>query len=52
MLKGNKKLKANPQYTSEMLYRHLELILKQMLRVWATETIAVRKISGLKSGNH
>lgn len=52
MLNGNKKFKQKhgPPYTSEMLYQNLEAIIKQMLRVWAKENVAIRSISGIKSG--
>lgn len=54
MLNGNKKFKQkhSPAYTSEMLYQNLESIIKQMLRVWAKENVAIRSISGIKSGKH
>lgn len=49
---NNKTIKTKTvQYTNEMLYRHLEAILKQMLLVWTKECIAIYKISGKKSGN-
>lgn len=47
-----KELKFNLQNESETIYRPLETILKQMLRVWAKENVAIRNISGKKSGNH
>lgn len=47
-----KDLKCNLQNQNETLYQPLEAILKQMLRVWAKENVAIRNISGKKSGNH
>lgn len=52
MFKCSQKSKLNPQYSKEMLYRRLEIILKQMLIVWAKQSVAIRNISGMKSGNH
>lgn len=47
-----KELKFNLQNEDDTIYRPLEAILKQMLRVWAKENVAIRNISGKKSGNH
>lgn len=47
-----KELKCNSQNKQETVYQPLEAILKQMLRVWAQENVAIRNISGKKSGNH
>lgn len=46
------KQKPSPQYTSEMIYQNLEAIIKQMLRVWAKESVAIRSVSGIKSGKN
>lgn len=53
MLNKNKILKSNPiQYTTEMIFANLEAIIRQMLLVWAKESIALNKISGKKCGNY
>lgn len=50
MLKFKQKPKTKPLNDIELLYYRLEEILKQMLIVWAKESVAVRTISGTKSG--
>lgn len=52
MLKCNSKSKPKPNSlnSKELLYQHLETIIKQMLRVWAKQSIAIQNISGKKSG--
>lgn len=51
MLKHNVKPKSTSQTEQELLYRRLELILKQMLMVLAKESVALSKVSGKSCGN-
>lgn len=49
-LDSKSKPKSNSLNSKEMLYYDLETILKQMLIVWAKQSIALQNISGKKSG--
>lgn len=55
MLKCNQKLKnhlksLHTNSSNELLYHQLDVILKQMLKVWAKQCVALRNISGRKCG--
>lgn len=55
MLKCNQKLKnhlksLHTNSGNELLYHQLDVIVKQMLKVWAKQCIALRNISGRKCG--
>lgn len=55
MLKCNQKLKnhlksLNANSSNELLYHQLDVILKQMLKIWAKQCVALRNISGRKCG--
>lgn len=55
MLKCNQKLKnhlksLNTNSSNELLYHQLDVILKQMLKIWAKQCIALRNISGRNCG--